>query len=82
MTIDVHGLVPGADQASFDEASREAERTAWVSRALQDNVESQVHAMLDERLTFSVAQSASATMPWRRRTGIEPACELSPAHRF
>ena len=31
----VHGLVPGADQASFDEASREAERNCLVSRALQ-----------------------------------------------
>ena len=51
----VHGLVPGADQASFDEASREAERNCLVSRALQGNVEIRVHAMFDERPTFSVA---------------------------
>jgi len=51
----VHGLVPGAHLASFDEASREAERNCLVSRALQGNVEIRVHAMLDERLTFSVA---------------------------
>ena len=51
----MHGLVPGADQASFDEASREAERNCLVSRALQGIVDIRVHAMLDERLTFSVA---------------------------
>jgi lipoyl-dependent peroxiredoxin len=39
----------GADQASFDEASREAGRTCLVSRALQGNVEIRVHAMLDDR---------------------------------
>ena len=53
--LDVHGLVPGADQASFDEASREAERNCLVSRALQGNVEIRVHAMLDERPISSVA---------------------------
>jgi lipoyl-dependent peroxiredoxin len=53
--LDVHGLVPGADQASFDEASREAGRTCLVSRALQGNVEIRVHAMLDERPISSVA---------------------------
>ena len=53
--LDVHGLVPGADQASFDEASREARRTCLVSRALQGNVEIRVHAMLDDRPISSVA---------------------------
>jgi lipoyl-dependent peroxiredoxin len=53
--LDVHGLVPGADQASFDEASREAGRNCLVSRALQGNVEIRVHATLDERPISSVA---------------------------
>ncbi len=55
MTSDVHGLVPGADQASFDEAAR-GRTHCMVSAALQEQMSSsRVHAMLDERLTFSVA---------------------------
>jgi osmotically inducible protein OsmC len=34
-----HGVVPGADAASFDRAAHEAERNCPVSRALQGNVE-------------------------------------------
>jgi osmotically inducible protein OsmC len=45
--LEVHGVVPGADAASFDQAAREAERSCPVSRALQGNVEIGVHATLD-----------------------------------
>jgi lipoyl-dependent peroxiredoxin len=33
--LEVHGVVPGADAASFDQAARETERSCPVSRALQ-----------------------------------------------
>jgi osmotically inducible protein OsmC len=46
--LDVHGVVPRADAASFDRAAHEAERACPVSRALQGNVEIRVHATLDE----------------------------------
>jgi lipoyl-dependent peroxiredoxin len=45
--LDVHGVVPGADPASFDRAAREAERSCPVSRALRGGVEISVHATLD-----------------------------------
>jgi lipoyl-dependent peroxiredoxin len=53
--FDVHGVVPGTDQAAFHEAAHEAERICLVSQALQGNVEIQVHPTLDERPTSSVA---------------------------
>jgi osmotically inducible protein OsmC len=53
--LDVHGVVPGADAASFDRAAHEAERSCPVSRALQGNVEIRVHATLDEPSTSSVS---------------------------
>jgi lipoyl-dependent peroxiredoxin len=46
--LDVHGVVPRADAASFDQAAHEAERSCPVSRALQGNIEIRVHATLDE----------------------------------
>jgi osmotically inducible protein OsmC len=46
--LDVHGVVPEADAASFDQAAHEAERNCPVSRALQGNVEIRVHATLDQ----------------------------------
>ncbi|HZO66193.1 MAG TPA: OsmC family peroxiredoxin [Kribbellaceae bacterium] len=46
--LEVHGVVPGADAASFDRAAQEAERNCPVSRALQGNVEIGVQATLDE----------------------------------
>ncbi|MCU1378324.1 MAG: OsmC-like protein [Acidimicrobiales bacterium] len=46
--LDVHGVVPGADAASFDRAAHDAERACPVSRALQGNVEIRVQATLDE----------------------------------
>ena len=46
--LDVHGVVPGTDAASFDRAAREAEINCPVSRALQGNVEIRVRATLDE----------------------------------
>jgi osmotically inducible protein OsmC len=46
--LDVHGVVPGIDAASFDRAAREAEINCPVSRALQGNVEIRVRATLDE----------------------------------
>lgn len=54
--LDVHGVVPQADAASFDQAAHEAERSCPVSRALQGNVEIRVNATLDE----PSAPSASA----------------------
>ena len=46
--LEVHGVVPGADAASFDRAAQEAERSCPVSRALQGSVEIGVDATLDE----------------------------------
>ena len=45
--LEVHGVVPGADAASFARAAREAERDCPVSRALQGSVEIGVQATLD-----------------------------------
>jgi organic hydroperoxide reductase OsmC/OhrA len=53
--LDVHGVVPGTDQAAFDDAAQEAERNCLVSQALHGNVEIQVHPTLDQRPTSSVA---------------------------
>src|SRR5260370_41453579 len=53
--LDVHGVVPGADAASFDQAAHEAERSCPVSRALQGNVEIRVHATLAEPSTSSAS---------------------------
>jgi len=53
--LDVHGVVPRADAASFDRAAHDAERTCPVSRALQGNVEIRVHATLDEPSAASAA---------------------------
>jgi lipoyl-dependent peroxiredoxin len=46
--LEVHGVVPGADAASFGRAAQEAERNCPVSRALHGSVEIGVHATLDE----------------------------------
>jgi lipoyl-dependent peroxiredoxin len=46
--LDAHGVVPGADAASFDRAAQEAERNCPVSRALRGSAEIGVHATLDE----------------------------------
>jgi lipoyl-dependent peroxiredoxin len=51
--LEVHGVVPQADAASFDRAAQEAERNCPVSRALQGNLEMGVHATLDEPSTPS-----------------------------
>ncbi|SRR5712691_3319158 len=56
--LDVHGVVPRADAASFDRAAHEAERNCPVSRALQGNVEISVHAVLDEPSASSVSPPA------------------------
>jgi len=53
--LEVHGVVPGADAASFDRAAHEAERRCPVSRALQGNVEIRVHTTLDEPSASSVS---------------------------
>jgi len=53
--LDVHGLVPGTDQAAFDDAAHEAERNCLVSQALQGNVEIQVRPTLDEGVASPVA---------------------------
>jgi lipoyl-dependent peroxiredoxin len=62
--LEVHGVVPGADAASFDRAAHEAEQRCPVSRALQGNVEIRVQATLDE----PSASSASASREDRSRT--------------
>jgi osmotically inducible protein OsmC len=46
--LDVHGVVPGTDQAAFDDAAHEAEHNCLVSQALHGNVEIRVHPTLDE----------------------------------
>jgi len=53
--LDVHGVVPGIDAASFDRAAREAEINCPVSRALQGNVQIRVRAALDEPSASSAA---------------------------
>jgi len=53
--LDVHGVVPGSNQAAFDEAAHEAEQNCLVSRALKGNVEIRVHPTLDERPASSAA---------------------------
>jgi osmotically inducible protein OsmC len=45
--LEAHGVVPGADQAAFEQAAQEAERSCPVSRALQGNVAIGVHATLE-----------------------------------
>lgn len=46
MDLNVLGSVPGLDEAAFEEAAQEAERTCPVSNALRNNVEIHVHAQL------------------------------------
>jgi lipoyl-dependent peroxiredoxin len=46
--LQVHGVVPGVDAATFDRAAHDAEQNCPVSRALQGNVEISVQAALDE----------------------------------
>jgi osmotically inducible protein OsmC len=53
--LEVHGVVPGADQAAFDEAAHDAEEACLVSRALRGNVEIRVHPTLEEGTASSVA---------------------------
>ena len=53
--LDVHGVVPGIDAASFDRAAHEAEINCPVSRALQGNVQIRVRATLDEPSASSAA---------------------------
>ena len=53
--LEVYGVVPGVDQAGFNEAAREAGENCLVSQALHGNVEIRVHATLDERPSSSVA---------------------------
>jgi lipoyl-dependent peroxiredoxin len=47
--LDVHGVVPGADEAGFQEAAHQAEQACLVSRALKGNVEIGARARLDEQ---------------------------------
>ena len=49
--LDVHGVVPRVDAATFDRAAHDAERGCVVSRALLGNVEITVQATLDEPST-------------------------------
>jgi osmotically inducible protein OsmC len=56
--LEVHGVVPGADAASFDQAAREAERSCPVSRALGGSVEIGVRATLDDPSVSSGAGAA------------------------
>ena len=53
--LDVHGVVPGIDAASFDRAAHEAEINCPVSRALQGNVQIRVRATLDAPSASSAA---------------------------
>ena len=56
--LEVHGVVPGADAASFGRAAQEAERNCPVSRALQGSVEIGVQATLDEHRGSSGVSAA------------------------
>ena len=56
--LEVHGVVPGADAASFDQAAREAERNCPVSRALLGSVEIGVRAILEDPSVSSGAGAA------------------------
>ncbi|HEU5347713.1 MAG TPA: OsmC family peroxiredoxin [Ktedonobacterales bacterium] len=47
MRLDVHGKVPGLDQAGFAAAAQTAEQGCPVSNALRNNVEITVNATLD-----------------------------------
>ncbi|HEY7296194.1 MAG TPA: OsmC family peroxiredoxin [Dehalococcoidia bacterium] len=47
MALDVHGAVPGLDQAAFAEAARTAEQGCPISNALRGNVEIRVNATLE-----------------------------------
>jgi osmotically inducible protein OsmC len=58
--LEAHGVVPGADAASFERAAQEAERACAVSRALQGNVEINVQATLDEPSTSPVSAPSEA----------------------
>ena len=46
--LDVHGKVPGLDQAGFAAAAQTAEQGCPVSNALRNNVEITVNATLDQ----------------------------------
>lgn len=46
--LDVHGKVPGLDQAGFESAAQTAEQGCPVSNALRNNVEITVNATLDQ----------------------------------
>ena len=46
--LNVRGRVPGIDESSFEEATREAEQGCPVSNALRGNVEIQVNASLED----------------------------------
>jgi osmotically inducible protein OsmC len=46
--LDVRGVVPGADQAAFEQAAAVAKERCPVSRALQGNVEFRVNATLED----------------------------------
>lgn len=45
--LDVHGRVPGLDQAGFEQAAREGEQGCPISNALRGNVDISVTATLD-----------------------------------
>lgn len=47
MELDVHGVVPGLDQARFEELARQGEQGCPVSNALRNNVRITVKAHLD-----------------------------------
>jgi osmotically inducible protein OsmC len=47
MDLDVHGRVPGLDQAAFEELAEAGERGCPVSNALRGNVEIRLSATLD-----------------------------------
>ncbi|HZQ37168.1 MAG TPA: OsmC family peroxiredoxin [Dehalococcoidia bacterium] len=47
MTLEVHGAVPGLDQAGFAAAAQTAEQGCPISNALRGNVEVRVNATLE-----------------------------------
>jgi osmotically inducible protein OsmC len=47
MDLDVHGKVPGLDEAGFEKAAQQAEQGCPVSNALRNNVQIRLNAHLD-----------------------------------
>ena len=48
MTVEIHGKVPGLDQADFERLAAQAEQLCPIANAIRNNVDIQVTAHLDQ----------------------------------